>query len=289
MELAADLHIHTSVSDGSDTFEQVAQLAVEQMLDLIAFTNHDTLKGIQGALSLQERYPLTVIGGIEISAWDSEANTKAHILGLGFTSEDAPAISALCAPLLKQRHANTEWQLEQLLNHGYALDLTQVRYLAKDATGLYKQHLMAALTTEPFESEQYETLYRSLFKGSGCCSRDISYVDARDAVAAIKEDGGFAVLAHPGPLDNYELVKHLVPVGLDGIERNYPEHSAEDRRIIDQLAEDYALFCTGGSDYHGSFGEVPYPGYERILLSGDAGQGSPLASFLTSLRALAPS
>ena len=115
---------------------------------------------------------------------------------------------------------------------------------------------MDALTDEPFTSADYRTLYRSLFKNGGICDRDIEYVDARDAVRAIVEDGGVAVLAHPGQLDSYDLLPDLVDCGLGGIERFHPDHTAADHARCADLAERYNLLCTGGSDYHGRFGAV---------------------------------
>ena len=264
--ISADLHIHTTRSDGSEDFSQVLEKAWACGLTHVAFTNHDSLSGIAEALSLQEQYAITIIGGIEISAWDSVANTKAHILGLGFTDERAPAINALCAPTLEQRQATALWQIEQLKRHGYVLDPLVIQHYEQDSTCLYKQHIMAALTEEPYGSPAYTTLYRSLFKGAGICVRPITYVDVCDAVQAIKEDGGIAILAHPGQFDNFALVPRLVDVGLDGIEKYHPDHGPREWQIVDQLTKDYHLICTGGSDYHGAFGAAPSPGVCRISL-----------------------
>ena len=136
---------------------------------------------------------------------------------------------------------------------------------------------MAAISDAQYGSDQYSKIYRSLFKGGGICDRDIKYPCARDAVQAIKEDGGLAVLAHPGQFDNYNLLPLLVAVGLDGIEKYHPDHSRKDYRIVDLLAKKYHLLQTGGSDYHGRFGSSPYPGYCHINLAGSSlglpGQG----------------
>ena len=120
---------------------------------------------------------------------------------------------------------------------------------------------MAALTDEPYSSAAYRTLYRSLFKDGGICDRDIDYVDARDAVRAVVEDGGLAVLAHPGQLDSYDVVPELAACGLGGIERFHPDHAPADCERCACLAERFDLACTSGSDYHGRFGGVPYLGY----------------------------
>mgnify|MGYP001011880985 CR=1 FL=1 len=69
-------------------------------------------------------------------------------------------------------------KLDRLLEAGHQVDVDRVHALALASTALYKQHLMAALTDEPYASDAYQGLYRSLFKGEGICARDIEYVDA---------------------------------------------------------------------------------------------------------------
>ncbi|MCL2632205.1 MAG: PHP domain-containing protein [Coriobacteriia bacterium] len=264
MDVSADLHIHSTVSDGSDSFWQVLKLAVSHELTHIAFTNHDTVSGLNQAIRMGESLGISVIGGVEISAWDRELNSKVHILGLGLASENAPYIKALCDPLLERRYVNTRWQYEQLLQNWVLLDHQVVEYYDQISTCLYKQHLMAAITDEPFTSSLYTDIYQTLFKRGGICDREISYVDARDAVRAIKLDGGLAVLAHPGQQQNYAVVQRLHDCGLDGIEKYHPDHTESDWRIIDRLTTDYGLFQTGGSDYHGAFDSPAAPGVQRI-------------------------
>lgn len=256
----ADLHVHTTMSDGSDTFEEVLIQARERGIGRIAFTNHDTTRGLNEAAALGQRYGVQVTGGIEVSAYDYKRNRKVHVLGLGLR-EGSPAVEALCRPLLERRNANSLWQLDQLVAAGYDIDVRRALELGHASTALYKQHIMAALTGEPHVSAAYRTLYQSLFKNGGICDCDITYVDARDAVRAIAEDGGMPVLAHPGQLDSYDLVPELVPLGLRGIERHHPDHTPVDHVRCARLAERYGLVCTSGSDYHGRFGSIPHVGF----------------------------
>lgn len=255
-----DLHVHSTMSDGSDTFEQVLEQAAQRGVERLAFTNHDTTVGLTAARELGERLGVQVVGGIEVSAYDFERGRKVHILGLG-VEEGAPALAALCGSTLERRHANSLWQLDRLVEAGYEVDVERALELGRASTCLYKQHLMAALTSEPYPSAAYRTLYRSLFKNGGICDRDIDYVDARDAVRVVVEDGGLAVLAHPGQLDSYDLLPDLVECGLGGIERFHPDHTLADHARCAELAVRYRLVCTGGSDYHGKFGRVPHVGF----------------------------
>lgn len=256
----ADLHVHSTMSDGSDTFQQVIEQARERGITRLAFTNHDTTAGLDEACDLGERMDVQVVGGIEVSAYDFERGRKVHVLGLSLR-ENSPALAALCGSTLERRNANTLWQLDRLVEAGYAVDVERALSLGCASTCLYKQHLMASLTDEPHVSPAYRTLYHSLFKNGGICDRDITYVDARDAVRAIVEDGGLAVLAHPGQLDSYDLLPTLVDCGLGGIERFHPDHAPLDHIRCTELAERYSLVCTGGSDYHGRFGSIPHLGF----------------------------
>ncbi|MEG0376379.1 MAG: phosphatase, partial [Raoultibacter sp.] len=223
-------------------------------------TNHDTTVGLDQAIASGKARGITVIGGIEISAYDPRRKRKVHVLGYGL-ADNSPAIAALCTPILARREANSRWQLERLLEAGYDVDLELVERLAGASTALYKQHLMAGLTEDPYGSDTYKSLYRGLFKESGICVSDIEYVDACDAVRAIREDGGVPVLAHPGQLGSYPMVDELVECGLMGIEKYHPDHRVKDWALCATLAESRGLICTGGSDYHGAFGSVPHLGY----------------------------
>ncbi|WYP28582.1 PHP domain-containing protein [Alkalihalobacillus sp. FSL W8-0930] len=266
--MKADLHVHSHYSDGSDSVEEVLNQAQQQGVTHLSFVDHDTVAGVWEAIERGRRVGIEVISGIEISAYDFKRNRKVHVLGYAF-SVAASAIQALCQPLLDRRHAHSLWQMERIAEAGYSVEHKQVARLALPSETIYKQHIMAHLTDAPFSSPSYQTLYRSLFKGDGPAAGDIIYADAFDAVRAIKEDGGLAVVAHPGQLDSYDLIPELVEIGLDGVERNHPDHSSTDHAEIDELARDYDLLLTGGSDYHGSFGTPVTIGSEASNLSND--------------------
>lgn len=262
----ADLHCHTDVSDCSEDVRTVLAKARAHGVTHLAVTNHDTTSGLDDAVEAGALAGVSVVGGVEISAYDFERGRKVHVLGLGL-SEESPAVARLCAPILAARRENAEWQVARLREAGWEVDDDALARVSAPSSALYKQHVMAVLTDEPYVSDAYRSLYRSLFKGDGICARDIRYVDARDAVEAIRADGGLPVLAHPGQLDSFDLVPALVECGLAGIERFHHDHGEADVERCALLARAHGLFETGGSDYHGAFGCVPHPGF-RALRSG---------------------
>jgi predicted metal-dependent phosphoesterase TrpH len=245
----------------------VARQAARRGVAYLAFTNHDRL--VESGLCRDAAAPYGIIGirGIEISAWDPIGGRKAHILGYGFAGDVAPVIEQLCAPIRAARNRNSLAQMEKLESCGYRLDRAAIERLAKEGACVFKQHIMATLTSAPFVSDEYQGLYRRLFKGEGICAHDsIDYPDAREAVKAICQSGGIAVLAHPGEFDNYAFVSYLVDVGLAGIEKYHPRHNRRDWEKVEQLAQAYGLIRTGGSDYHGRFGAPTSPGLHHIAL-----------------------
>lgn len=254
MQLKIDLHMHSTYSDGADTIEELFQKARDKGLTHISIVDHDTTDHIEQAFKVSKEYDIQFIPGIEISAYDFKRKRKVHILGYDFKQNHH--IKALCDRLLQRRHEHSLWQLKQIISAGYDITEEQVMAYVKEGGVLYKQHIMNALTNSPYTSKQYQTLYKSLFKGNGVASGDIDYLDAFGAVKAIGADGGYAVVAHPGQLNSYDIAEELVPYGLKGVESIHPDHNEEQVNRIVKIARDYNLFLTGGSDDHGRYGAV---------------------------------
>ena len=244
-----DLHVHTTISDSSLSTKEMLLLAKERGLTHVAITNHDTVVGLKEAIEFGKTIGVEVIPGIEISAYDFKRQKKTHILGYHFNLE-APHIKALVDSVNTRRDANTKWQVEQLIQAGYNLTMDEVAQKAKDSTAWYKQHIFDVLMGKGYDRQELKIL----FQKGGLCDRVITYVDAEEAVKAIKADGGVAVMAHPGQSKTYDLIPDLVAVGLDGIEKYHPDHDEHDYEMIDQLTKKYQLIQTTGSDFHHTYG-----------------------------------
>ena len=244
--MKADLHIHSTVSDGSDNVGQLIDMAINKGLDAIAVTDHDTLAHL---LQIPADRDIIVIGGIEMSAVHRKSNTRAHILG--YNIQKPEIVTALTQPILETRNKNSEKQAKFLNNIGFRIDIDKIS--RADGKYLYKQHIMDWLVTTGQVPDMFGDFYKKTFKEGGICAFDIEYIDVFDAVKAIKEAGGLAALAHPGQQQNFWLISELVKIGLDGLELNHYANSEKDKEIIRDYANRYGLFLTGGSDYHGKY------------------------------------
>ena len=249
--MKADLHIHSTVSDGSDPIEQIIIAARNKGLDAIAITDHDTMSHMT---QIPADVDIQVIGGVEISAVHRKTNTRAHMLG--YDIQKPEIITALTESLLVARNKNSEEQAEVLRRHGYHIDIDKLA--RADGKYLYKQHIMDWLVTTGQAPDMFGDFYQKTFKRGGICAFDIEYVDVFEAVKSIKGAGGLAVLAHPGQQQNFWLIPELVRLGLDGLEMNHHTHNEKDRETIRDYAKQYNLFLTGGSDYHGKYEPQPF-------------------------------
>lgn len=243
--MRGDLHLHSAYSDGSATVIELIQKAVSKGLIHIAITDHDR---VPRCGDIPPVTALKVMPGIEISAYDFQKQRKAHILG--YAMRDTRSVTAFCRPLLERRQANSLRQIALLAEHGFRI--RPQNFVKRAGHVIYKQHLMEYLVATEQVEEMFGTFYHETFKNGGYCDFDIEYLDAAAAVRVITEAGGLAVLAHPGQQQNLELVPELVGYGLKGIELEHRKNTEADKEAIRQMAGQYGLFLTGGSDYHGT-------------------------------------
>lgn len=260
--MRVELHCHTRMSDGSYHFEELLELAVQEQIGYLAVTNHDTTKGLAEMEELCLTRGIEFIPGIEISGFDAQRQRRVHILGY-YIEQDHEAIHKLCNPLLKRRHEGCRIATERLIEAGYNINWDSVQEYAAGGTGVYKQHIMHALIDQGYTDRIYGDLYKKLFSRGqqgerpGIAYIPTEYVDAKDAVRAIILAGGVPVLAHPGQYQSFEIAEELVEVGLQGIEVWHTLHGEQDEERARELALKYNLIMTGGTDFHGFYGEKP--------------------------------
>jgi predicted metal-dependent phosphoesterase TrpH len=258
--MKADLHCHTKISDNSLHIEDVILLAKQNGVTHLAITDHDTTAGLEEAMHIGKNLGVEIIPGIEISGYDYKRNSRAHILGL-YVTAGHEAIDKLCRPLIEKRHRACYDMVQKIIAAGYDISWEEVQRFAEGGTGVYKQHIMYALLEKGYTDRIYGDLYKTLFsRGTqsqepGVAYVPIQYIDAFEAIAAIKKASGIPVLAHPGQFNNFDAVKEWTNAGLEGIEVKHPLHNEQDEEKASELARQYNLVQTGGSDFHGFYGD----------------------------------
>lgn len=251
MKVLADLHTHTTASDGQYAPAELVGLARARGLEVLAVTDHDTIAGVDEAMEAGRGAGVEVIRGVELSASERPGF---HILGYGFRSGETQ-LSRLCEELRAGRDERKHKIVRFLREKGVELELAEVEALAGGEV-VARPHFARALVARGYVSSNREAFDRYLDTAEFRARVERFKADARTCVESIKSAGGKASLAHPYQLgmeegELEELLGRLKDWGLDAIECCYPRHSPEQQRLYLRLAERYRLHVTGGSDFHG--------------------------------------
>lgn len=249
--MIADLHTHSTASDGQYTPEEVVRRAKECGLEAVALTDHDTLDGVEAAAEAGSALDIRVLQGIELGAAEYE---NLHILGYG-VAVDTPALTELCVKFKAGRDERKFQILDYLRKKGFPLSLEEVEEFAGGSV-IGRPHFAQAMVHRGYVRSSREAF--AYWLDTEEYHREVKRfkVEAGICLGAIKAAGGKTSLAHPYQLDLEdqaleELVAELKGDGLDAIECYYPRHTAAQTAFYLQLAEKYSLHITGGSDFHG--------------------------------------
>lgn len=251
MTCFADLHAHTTASDGQYTPTELVKLAKERGLSVLAVTDHDTIAGVNEAQRAGSELGLRVIRGVELSA---KERPNFHILGYGFRDGDTE-LSRLCEKFRAGRDERKYKIVDFLREKGVELDLSEVEALAGGEV-IARPHFAQVMVKRGYVDTNREAFDRYLDTEEFRKRVKRFKADSRTCVDAIHAAGGKVSLAHPYqmglPEDELEaLVKRLKDWGLDAIECFYPKYTAEQQAFYLRLTEKYRLHQTGGSDFHG--------------------------------------
>lgn len=244
----ADLHLHTTFSDGRFTPSELVDAAALAGLRAIAVTDHDHTGGLPEARERAERYRLEVLTGVEINTvWQDR---ELHVLGYCF-DETLDWWNALMASQRDARERRMEHFVARLQEHGVPVAMEDVRRHAGSGA-LGRPHLAQALVEKGVVSSEQQAFDQWLAAGApGYVPREgLSPVEA---IRAIREAGGVSSLAHPKglPLEGGNLIGELVEEGLGALEAVHPSHSSLLREYYRSMADYYGLLWTGGTDDHG--------------------------------------
>jgi len=252
-QLIIDLHMHSTVSDGTDAPEEILALARRLPIHVFALTDHDAVKGCQTIQSiLREDDPL-FIPGVEFSCRDDGGDY--HILGYGYDTQD-PGIHELVALAHRYRMQKVLARLESLKSEfGFS-------FLQKDVDSLLsmenpgKPHIGNLMVRYGY-AETKDQAIREYINRLHVQSR---YLGPEEAIRGILAAGGTPVLAHPFFGNGSQKVSHeemqtrlirLTGYGLKGVEAYYSGFTKQMRQDMSGFADQFDLYLTAGSDYHG--------------------------------------
>ena len=246
-----DLHVHSNASDGSYTPSQVAELAIEAGLSAIALTDHDTVDGVAEIMDFTKDKPLTVIPGIELSAYYN--NREVHILGYYMDYEN-PELEKELLEMKKAREGRNLKMVALMQADGLPATMEKLLHGNPDSV-ITRAHFARVLVEEGVCKDKNQAFNKYI--GVGCkYYLPKPQVTCEKAMHILTTYGKAAFLAHPllyhfGYAQIEELLDFLKSLGLKGLEAWHSSNNRYESEKLSAIARKHELAVSGGSDFHG--------------------------------------
>ena len=239
-----DLHMHSNVSDGLLSPNELVKMASSKGLCAIGLTDHDSISGLKDAEDSAPAYGIEIVPGVEISVL--EEHQEIHILG--YYPNYREHLHERLAEIRTERYKRMEQIIEKLKRLGFKIEPEEVEMETGDAAP-GRMHLARILLKKKYVHTLDEafSLYLSKNREAYVPRKTISL---GEAMTLLRDVESVRVLAHPG-FNDHSTVSKLLPLGLQGLEVFHPDHSRSQVKYFMRLAEKLNLIITGGSDYHG--------------------------------------
>lgn len=251
MAVFCDLHTHSTFSDGTDTPTALVALAEEKGLGAIALTDHNTVAGLPEFLEAAKGKHVRAIAGTEFST--DYHGTELHILGLFLKPEHFPVITRRLEEYHQKKEQSNRCLVDKLNAAGYAIDYDRIKN--STPAGQVNRALIAAELTRLGYTESVQDAFKKLLSPKCGYYVPPTRPDPFETIRFIKSLDAVAVLAHPflnlKEPQLREFLNEAVPCGLDAMETLYSTYDDQTTAAAMQVADDFGLLHSGGSDYHG--------------------------------------
>lgn len=248
-----DLHVHSNRSDGTLSPTELVQLAKQTGLSAFALTDHDNTNGLTEALSAAKQYDVEVIPGIEFSTRFMERDI--HIVGLEPDWQN-PGFQEQLHRYRAERNRRNQKLIHLMAVEGIDISYSKMTARFGEDTILTRAHFARYLTEHGYTSTLSEAFQLYLNEG-GKYFVPREKITPFEVTKLIRDYHGIPILAHPFQYHFSEeelrtLLHQLCHCGLIGMEVFYSTHTAIQTEYLQNLAKEFHLVPSGGSDFHGS-------------------------------------
>jgi hypothetical protein len=256
---SADLHLHTNFSDGTFAPEELAARARQLGFAALALTDHDTVEGCARMAAACAAAGMEFIVGTELTA--EHEDVEVHLLGYMLDTQNQKLLSEIGR--FQSVRRDRIYKMVALLNGlNIPLEAATVFALA-NCKSPGRPHVARALVKAGLVKNLDEAFERFLKKNRPAWVPK-ARMSALEGIELIHQAGGLAVMAHPGLNRTDGVIPALVEAGMDGLECFHTKHSTTMSEHYLELAEQYHLLVTGGSDCHGFSKNKPLIGTVKL-------------------------
>ena len=246
----ADLHMHSTFSDGTLTPFELIERAKTLKLSAISITDHDSVYAYTPEVfEYARKNELELMTGVEFSCRFEDSTI--HILAYNFDPL-AESIVSLCARHVDRREKRNKIILERLRGKGIHIDYEELLQSAKGAVG--RPHIASALIKKGVVSTIQEAFEKLIGDSKPCYVSGESF-SIPETLEVIHQGGGKAFIAHPHLVRKKKMVNRITDMKIDGIEVYYAKFPPHRESGWLALAKEHNLLISGGSDFHGDYKE----------------------------------
>jgi len=259
--LKADLHIHTSFSDGKLKPIEIIDLAKEKGLNVIGVTDHDNIEGSQAMLEHNGKYGIEVIPGIELSA--DFHGKELHLLGYFLDFKNHALVEHL--KLIKNlRIRRIEKMIGKLKELGVNINSTALFEKYSTSCSIGRPHLANEILEQGYVID-FQTAFNRYLGDNKPAFVKKDNLNFEIMIELIKVSGGLSFIAHPGSYFREATLVELKKAGINGIEVYHPSHNDSHNKKYLKFVNEHNMLAVGGSDFHG-YNEYDYCNIGRFFI-----------------------
>lgn len=252
-QFRADLHCHSTCSDGTTAPEKIVEMAAESGLSALSITDHDTIDAYVSAVPAAKRVGIELLPGVELSSVQDDVSI--HILAYAFPL-DSPVIRNFCLKHHLRRQDRNRLILELLAKHQMPIEEEELHAviqsdIPKEKRTIGRPHIAQVMVKKGYVESIQEAFYKYIGEGKSCYSQGESF-STQETIDTIHAAKGLAIIAHPQLINQPAVLQKLLTMNFDGIECYYAKLPRDSQKRWIKIAEKRQWLMTGGSDYHGS-------------------------------------
>ncbi len=249
-EFRADLHCHSTCSDGSKTPKELISLAKTIGLSGLSITDHDSIAAYKEASPYAAQLGIELISGVEFST--VHKGDSVHILCYRFPL-DSELLQSFCEKHQKRRTNRNLGILQRLVKAGMPIseaDVAACVHQDSQKHTIGRPHIALAMLKKGYVESIQDAFKRFIGEGKSCYEPGESF-STEETIDLIHQAKGLAVIAHPHLVENGSTLKDMLQMPFDGIECYYAKFGPQQNQRWLEIARKKNWLITGGSDYHG--------------------------------------
>lgn len=250
MKKYCDLHTHSCFSDGTDSPSGLLEKATALGLSAVALTDHNTVAGLPEFLEAADGKDILAVPGVEISTGYN--GKELHIVGLFLNPNHFGEITEFLRVINRRKEKSNRQLIENLNRAGYNLCYDEI---AVKHQGSINRAVIAAELLEKGYIAEIKEAFQGLLSEKNGYYQPPERIPTQEAIGFLHSIGAVPVLAHPflnlQAEELTEFIRIAKPLGLAAMETRYSTYSPEVTKTASEIAREYRLPESGGSDYHG--------------------------------------